>query len=1318
VKPFCDIGQDPEIAFASTSRCLSTDPKNPAYAVKLTVEDLYALSRVYLDEGVPYKLNRYVYRDANAALFRYTAPTGVFSAYGYLLIEVTAIAGNVPIVVGWTVDGCNFNTVDTVCTNTGGSMRCSLLVYPCNWQPGATYDFMVTAPVTATTGFTLKASGVTNVLSSTIQLYVGDSVTVAVGVNELKFFQVNLATEAGLAIDPDDRVIIELTNVGCGTVNAWINREAPGGPECNVNPGGKPCTTAGCVLADVNACDILTTDLVYKYFVSVVGIARNSTDNIKAKLRVRLVKGSPAPAQLMQMYDNEEHPIWTSVVTREPLCATISEAALSVEDDCCSLTPARPGANDTRTWRVDNTHYVYTVDGGHHLGSASGSGARITVGVRSEIQSALVYLIYEKTKFCETTPPTPCRVTETDRCIFEIRSCRQSVRQVFVWLDPNSIRWFDPSGRPNVPREQTSYQVGWVRVTKQEVSIVSVALPSNIAPNTPLYHPFWMMPGEITYIRIAHPNGYTLIPNYHVRISVQGVTNGPVAIAQASGWNSCSDGECVVEDCSFGDVENATTVGECRKKTANCYCKNLKDVSLPICLTEAADDDKSDYFQLQTKRTGSDPVYGRLKITLNELLVATNSSVCHSLRTGQHMYFKVPPLGGINHVYKITVQDMEGDTGGVRLSLNDDTIALPNTCAEKNACRANGGSCTLYYRKGSSVPGVTVWGDSAGKIIGVNGIHKFRIDMTSIPVTIHDLASHVTALSPTFVVSPSLKCLVPIAPEYYRITTRLDDKYLLITVIAHSANVWVNSGSLAHARGDWTCSTKTTGGTCSILIACRFKPGEIYFIHVEGGAHEITASAYNIEIFSSNLGESKDFSFSTPQNFASFLVKGVEGKHQDPSRFLSIAVSGPVLDSWITKDSFGSVRCKLPAAFLAENKAGNVLNKATWTHKVPSCYVGVQSDSFYLNTLSEDSECNGYIYHVSSYFAESDGSLIVDGTGPGKVPAGGVTRRRVGRSVLENPLGDDSVLVVKIRDASAPVQSVVWKSNFVAKPTCATTCSTKPTTSTTYWVDNCWHCGGGFYDTVFVEIAGRQANSTTEILYNLGVEHKSWTELSTSWISNKFTGLSREYSFYKLALKKDMGMMIEVEVLGELGVDIEIFPSDCHRRNLELPLSDQALKYKCYPSEGTCQIPFSKEFNWGSSSSQATYILSDDNLRVLVRGFSTSFRIRVRRGAEGLCSNVTSDSAPFCSASLNGTYTWGNVENFTPRDNWAQRWYTKLVQGFDCPVSRNCDCKPVSAECRAAIKTFACASSFGSCTAKGWKTPTHVDVRVLPCFSF
>lgn len=1309
VKPYCNIQAQPDPTFAATTRCSSTAPENPTYTVKLTVEDTLAGSRVQLDEGIPYRLNRYVFQDANTAIFRYRAPSGVLSSYGFIVIEATSINDNVPLTIGWSTDGCNFNRKDTVCSNDEGAMRCSLLIYPCNWLPGARYDLSVTAPTAATTGFTLKATAVTNIDSYMTKLYLGDSATISVGINELKFFHVDMTTNKGIQLEAADRVIVELVEVGCGTVNAWINRESPGGPQCNVNPGGRPCTNSSCVLMDINACDILNTDNVFEYYVSVVGVTRTSASVTKAKLRVRVIKSSPVPTKIKMIYDNEEHPILASVVAEEPACASISEAQLPTQDDCCSLTPPLPGANDTRSWRVDNTHFLYTVVGGHHLGNGAGLGTRFTVGLRSEVESALVYFSTDKAKFCESSPPTPCRVTETDRCVFEIRTCRQTVRQLYIWIDPNSIRWYNAAGRPNVPPQQSTYQIGWVRATKQEVSIVSVKREQNLAPHVPVYHPFWLMPGEITYLKIEHPESYATNPTYHVRIAVDGVTNGPVTIAQASGWNSCRDGECVVQDCSFGDVENDQAVGQCRKKTANCICQNLKDISLPICLTEQVDYDRADYFQLQAPRVGTLPIYGRLKITLNEQLIATNSTVCHSVRTGQHRYFKVPPLGGSNYIYKLTVHDMDDDFGAVRMSLNDETVAVPGTCAEKSTCRADGGSCTIYYRKGNSTPGITITGDPAIKVVGINGIHKFRVDLTSVPVTIYDLVSTVTSASPSFTVNG--KCLTPTYRQYYRLTTKATDNYVLIHVVSHVATVWVSRGSLSHARGEWTCNTRNKG-FCEILIACTFKGGDIYYIHVEGGAHEITASAYPVVSQSFNIGETKDFAFSSPQPFSTYVINGVEGRHQDPTRYFQIQTSGPIADSWITKGSFGSSRCKVPNSFVVDNQPGNVLNKQTWTHRVPSCYISAQSDSFYLNILSVDSECDGYIYHVNSYFSEPDGALLVNGVGPSKIPAGGIARHRVDRGILGKPLGDHSVLLVRIRDASSAIESFVYKSNYLISPNCQSGCTSTPTSDSVYWLDNCWHCGGDAYDTVFVELKGKKPTST-EIIYNLSIEHKVWTELTNAWIQNTFDAVARDYHFFRVNLKKQSGMMIEIEVLGNLGVDIEIYPTDCGRRNLQLALSDQALLYKCYPAQGTCQIPFSKEHNWGSSSSQANYIWSDDNIRILVKGYATSFRIRVRRGAEDLCSPVTQEQAPFCAKLIPNGLSWGNSENFNAKDRWAERWFTKLVEGFDCPVDRNCDCRPVSATCRAAIKEFICGTSFGNCTSQGWKTGAHVDVCTL-----
>eukprot|EP01127_Copromyxa_protea_P021616 TRINITY_DN7497_c0_g1_i1.p1 TRINITY_DN7497_c0_g1~~TRINITY_DN7497_c0_g1_i1.p1 ORF type:complete len:2103 (-),score=309.95 TRINITY_DN7497_c0_g1_i1:47-5617(-) len=1312
VKPYCNVFSEDRTAGATlggTDRCDADSSYNPSYSIQVTYKDDWADRRIELSEGVPYRVSSTLYKD-DIAMFRYTAPTSVYSDFGFLVLEAKAIVNNVPIVISWSADGCNFNNLTTVCSNSGGSVRCSVVIFPCDWQPGNIYDIFVSAPTEATTGLTFTATAVTKIEDITTKLFLGDSAIVAVGVNELKFFQVVLSSPEGETINSDDRVIIELVDVGCGVVNAWINRQTPGGPTCNSNTGGKACSTSNCTLLDVRACDVASANNgSFVYYVSIRGVSKSSTEFIRAKVRARIVKSAPDAAVIKQIYDNEEHAIMANVITAPPECAQISEETV-VGDSCCSLSSPTVG-NDTRNWLVDNTHFTYTIHGGHHLGRGIGLGAKITVGLRSQVQSALVYLQSSGSpKFCDSGSLTTCRVTETDSCVFELSSCRQSVRQFFVWLDPKSIRW-NNGNRPNVASEQMAYQVGWIRVTKPELSVISITIPPSYKPNQPLYHPFWLMPGENTFIKIEHPAGYRTMANYHPRISVDGVTNGPIQIAQAAAWN-CADGECSVQDCAGGDFQNDTAVGECRKKTANCRCAAPGvDINLAVCMTEDIDDDNSDFFQLLTPRTGSVPVYGRLKITLNEVLETTNTTTCWTVHTGQSRYFEAPIIpAGVDKIYKFTVYDMEDDFGAVRMSISDFGISVPATCSEKNTCRANGGPCTLYYKNGSTVPGVTITGDTSGKVVGLSGIHRFRLELTTVPVEISELLNDMPSISPKLVVSGTNinggKCLASSAPQYYRVTTRATDSYLRVQVTSHSANVWVNRGSLSHGHGQWSCATRGAG-FCTILIACTFRGGDIYYIHVDGGAHEIVATAHSVEINQLLLGESKDFKVISGQPFAAFLIKGVSGRYQDPSQVLQVSVSGPIQESWITKDAFGSSNCKVTDSYTSAPQLSNAMNKETIVHNVPACRIGVDSDTLFLNTLATESECNGYMYHMSARFSYPDGATIVDGIGPGSLVAGGTTRHRV---VFGSPLGDNSVILVRILDSSSPVKSTIIKSNFVSPPstTCTGGCTTTSSTDNVYWVDNCWHCGGGAYDAVFLEITSAQTSVAIPIIYNLVVESREWKTLTGSWAQQKITGTARDFGFYTLPLTKTQGMMLEVEVTGKLGIDIEIFPQDCHRRGTDT--STQSLKYKCYPSEGTCQIPFPKENNWGSTSSSVASVLADDRIRIIVKGYSTNYRLRVRRGSD-LCTPVPEDEAPFCYSTLGGSEasSWGNQENFMPKDKWAQTYYNKLVSGFNCPAERLCDCVPISDTCRQLIKRFACGYTFGNCSETGWKLPVHVD---------
>jgi len=123
------------------------------------------------------------------------------------------------------------------------------------------------------------------------------------------------------------------------------------------------------------------------------------------------------------------------------------------------------------------------------------------------------------------------------------------------------------------------------------------------------------------------------------------------------------------------------------------------------------------------------------------------------------------------------------------------------------------------------------------------------------------------------------------------------------------------------------------------------------------------------------------------------------------------------------------------------------------------------------------------------------------------------------------------------------------------------------------------------------------------------------------------------------------------------------------------------------------------------------YLGNDEPLRIVIRGFDTSFRIRQFRSTDS-CEALTTENAPFCSTLHDITQFayWGEDESdsFIAKDRNAEEFYRNLTEAFTCGVTDDCDCPPQTEDCRRAIKVYVCQSIFNPCNRDGIEiAPTY-----------
>jgi len=175
-----------------------------------------------------------------------------------------------------------------------------------------------------------------------------------------------------------------------------------------------------------------------------------------------------------------------------------------------------------------------------------------------------------------------------------------------------------------------------------------------------------------------------------------------------------------------------------------------------------------------------------------------------------------------------------------------------------------------------------------------------------------------------------------------------------------------------------------------------------------------------------------------------------------------------------------------------------------------------------------------------------------------------------------------------------------------------------------------------------------------------------------------------------------------LEVLSGNPVEISVYASSCDLRQ------DRHAQYFCFKGV-RCEIPLPRKANFGSywlnTAIDSPYIGNDEPLRLVIRGFDTSFRIRQIRGLDS-CQRLTPSNAPFCATNgeVNSRVYWGDgdeSESFLAKDRNAFEFYGNLTRAFTCGVTDHCDCPEQTQACRDAIQAYACQSMFNPCNQAG-----------------
>jgi len=231
---------------------------------------------------------------------------------------------------------------------------------------------------------------------------------------------------------------------------------------------------------------------------------------------------------------------------------------------------------------------------------------------------------------------------------------------------------------------------------------------------------------------------------------------------------------------------------------------------------------------------------------------------------------------------------------------------------------------------------------------------------------------------------------------------------------------------------------------------------------------------------------------------------------------------------------------------------------------------------------------------------------------------------------------------------------------------------------------------------------------------------ETWRAVGASAITDDLStvlGTGRSLHFYTTSVAKPNAYLIEIVVLSGIGVEVEIYPKQCHLRS-------NNYKVWCFPGQ-ECQFPLERRSNYGSYATNlaprsASSMFLDSNYRIVVSGRDTKYTIRVVSESSA-CSIISPSNAPFCSSfGQSGRLAWGTLTTFHEKDHHAETLYNELYIAFSCRKQAGCSCVTLTQPCIDNLHTYACQAALPACGPNGnMQEPTYTICKAVEetCFA-
>jgi len=1329
----------PDLAVTTDTYYIGVIPSSTTATYFITVTEINKL----VDQNTPainLQLGAVFFNNAPAQTTNYDFRTGVIPPNSYLRVSLDNISFGSTYVIKMYRDGTCQEFENTFCGETANfGYKCSGVLGGCQLQDNTIYHIVIEGSQSYTILAEIITFGAGGLQIQTIPTPPGNPGELlkttfqgSVDPHGLALYQVVLPPSQVL---PGENVRLFIESFICGAVDAYGYVGGPPGPFCSTDdgicgPAGNPA--AGCLITQLNQCDTFrassrkanwATDL----YVLVRGKA-HTNGNIAIRYTFKVERSGSFVVR--HFYYLEKHQIFPVQPTPP---STISPAVCPTSRVPAPLACCPAGGGGGNSWIWQPTVFYFPVEGERFLNDFFWQRLKIAIDSRLSpfIATATLSVWNQHPSFCPQDFPnrvqnpglfTQCTVTSAKP------NCTVNLQIPICGLADSHLLFFTVDNiqfsTPNLPATVAGFKEG---ITLSHTRIPNVIIPI-FYKDTPQYFEDDLSPLEVQYFKVFH-NQFPGKPNYHFHVQLIRVSTGTIALNHH--WSECPGNTvCVSNNCQDVDPFFNST-NDC-KIDPDCVC----DYEQMPCRGGDLNAAQEGFFTLRGISTtgGFDVAHYVIKVTFVEPLESILTVVCGNETCEDERYYNNVPPAGPEELYRFRITSVNGKSN--ILIAHDNVIGLDGydnnnvqgpSCQRTRTCDSlvDGRleECVTFYRTvadGTPYVSVLTTANCTNHVTT-----RFNLTPDKHTPRIQQLTDG--QLQDSIVTTPVGNCSTANQTYWYKIQTT-KGSYMVVelwSLTGETMQLWVtprhvswNAFNENLAIGCQTASSGTQGAYCRYIIACNYTPG-LFYIQVSDSSplpklhpyfrHQIRVTT--MDPIDTPLQHLNDVSLTLSNDLRQIhtvTISNVNGQEVQPWQdLIAYTFSQTIHDSWMTRNKFGDATCAVSSY---RNRTGGN------NHVVSECQVDNNGGIFKVHFIVNPNNicANSRLASVSSRF-NSPGTPIIQTNSPNTRTPMTINPGQTYyiKHTIPGGLKDTDIVYSALTnfDTRTRLTTTMWKGNHLntdrqtyALP-CSPGCTQGPREASTHlaWGDICYHCGGGLYDTIFVQVDANVYTGNTSLInvipFSSTLSVLQPTPLTPSPLSVTHAKEEPSLKFFTAQYTRDRGSRIELVINkgGAIGVEINVYAQTC---GLRTPPS----QYWCHPGH-FCTIPVPENHNFGDhyiNTGITSPYISQTQLLV-VRAIDASYTIN-QVTSTATCAAITTATAPFCSAfqTVVARTMWGNTNTFPQKDYNAREFYDNLTKAFSCPDGQDhCDCNFLTQPCLTNLAIYACLSHFNPCDSNG-----------------